>query len=80
MDQLGLSQSADEFAVATVELVVQQFDAGAVAAEQLDHGAFVIFEDEDIAFDDVVEAVVLGEESVEAVTPFDILGNQDGVF
>ena len=24
--------------------------------------------------------IVLGEESVEAVTPFDILGNQDGVF
>ena len=63
MDQVGLSQSADEFAVAAVELVIQEFDAGAVTAEQSDHGAFVIFEHEDIALDDVIEAVVLGEES-----------------
>ena len=63
VDQFRFTESCDEFTVAAVEQVVGDLTAGAIRAHELDHGTFLIFEDEDIALDDVIKAVILGEES-----------------
>ena len=63
LDDQCLAESANEFAVTPVELILLDLHACAVTAEQSHHGTLAILKDKDIALDDVIEAIVLGEES-----------------